>query len=573
MIKILFFLLITTSLLGVISCKNQKNNEEENQKVVGDIWMGGTFKFQSHERITSLFPLSSIDAYTRNISFQIFEPLLKTDLSSMRTIPNVAKSYSVNEECTIYTLELRKNIKFHSDPCFPDETRDVTIEDFKYSLELACSGLSINKMAYLFQSRIKGAQSFNRRTRKTIGKNSVSGIKIISDTTITIELTKPFAGFEQILAHPNLCIMAKEAVAYYGKDIDKHPVGTGPFVLAEMSYERILLEKNPSYWRFDKLGNRLPYIDWVELTYSTSKAQELEAFRTEKSDIMMDIPIDQINDILGTLQAAQKGENIIHKVKSEPSMSMMYIGFACESKEFKDVRVRQAFNIAVDRNELINSHLGGEGWPAANGFIPPLDFYPNEDVIPMCYNVEKAKELLADAGFPDGKGFPDIEVYVNAQVNSPNFKMVEGVIDQIEKNLGVCLRIKQCTLKERDIAIATGKAKMWRAGWIADYAHPENFLSLFYSRNINRNNNTINSFKFNNAEFDDIFSQAMVEQDETVRNQLFVLCDQKVVDQAVVMPILTEDFIVLINSKIKNFQPNSMEILDFSTLFIKSSRR
>ena len=110
--------------------------------------------------------------------------------------------------------------------------------------------------------------------------------------------------------------------------------------------------------------------------------------------------------------------------------------------------------------------------------------------------------------------------------------MVKGVVDQLNKNLGVGLVIKLCSISERDIAIANGNAKIWRAGWIADYADPENFLNLFYSKNIGGNNSTINSFNYNNAEFDDMLDQANKERDEKMRNQLFVLCDQLIVDEA-----------------------------------------
>lgn len=97
-------------------------------------------------------------------------------------------------------------------------------------------------------------------------------------------------------------------------------------------------------------------------------------------------------------------------------------------------------------------------------------------------------------------------------------------------------------------------------------------MSLFYSRNIGKNN-TVNTFHYRSAEFDDILDQAVKEQNEMIRNQFFVIADQKVVDDAVCMPILTDDLIVLVNRKVKNFIPNPMEILDLTTIFIKAPRR
>jgi peptide/nickel transport system substrate-binding protein len=310
-------------------------------------------------------------------------------------------------------------------------------------------------------------------------------------------------------------------------------------------------------------------LDGILVRFSDNKKNELNDFQSEKLDCVLDIPVDQINYLLGSLQDAQKGENVMHKVLSEPSMSMMFIGFACQSKEFSDVRIRRAFNMVVDRNLVVNQYLSGEGWPAKNGFIPPLDFFPNEDVQPLENNIEEARSLMSDAGYPNGKNFPELEVYVNGVIGDPNYNMTKGVIDQINEKLGTKIKVKVCTAKERDQAVASGKAKMWRAGWIADYPNPESFMSLFYSRNINKSNSTINSFRFRNQEFDAIFEQANKEQDETIRNQLFALCDQIIVNEGVVIPVLTEDFIVFLNDRVKNFEPNSLEILDFSNTFIR----
>jgi peptide/nickel transport system substrate-binding protein len=562
-----FFLLIIIS-----ACSDDLEQEATIIEAKGGKYYGGILKFQSPEKVDVLFPLAATNSYARNITCQMFETLLKTDMHTMRTVPNIAKSFSVSDSGTIYTFVIRNDVFFHNNPCFNGEKRKLTVLDVKYSLDLACSGLEINKASYLLKNKIKGAKKFHKRTRTKMTKAGVNGIKIINDSTLQIELVEAFSGFEKIMSHNSLSMVAKEAIEMYGSSIDQNPVGTGPFVLNELTKDRITLKRFSSYWKKDSFGNQLPYLDGVEMTYSEGKRQEFESFRKEEIDLVLNIPVDQIDNILGSLVDAQNGENVIHKVMSEPSMSIIYIGFANESKEFRDVRVRRAFNMAVNRTELVNSWLGGEGWPAEHGFIPPLDFYPNDDVNPLPYDMLIAQQLLAEAGYPGGSGFPELEVYVNAKQNSPAHKMVMGALEQLKRNLGVNLTIKLCTIDERDKAIASGKAKIWRSGWIADYAHPENFLNLFYSRNIGKNN-TINTFHYRSAEFDDILDQAIKEQDEATRNQLFVIADQKLVNDAVVMPILTDDLIVLVNVKVKNFVPNSMEILDLSTIFMKVPRR
>ena len=428
-------------------------------------------------------------------------------------------------------------------------------------------------MAYLLISKIKGAKGFHNNSKFSLPSSGVSGIKIIDNNTITIELIAPYFGFKEILAHANLAIMAPEVYQTYKDKIGEHPIGTGPFKLKESSSDYLALERNPNYWRKDKYGNSLPYIDGVKMIYSANKKKELIDFQKGKIDCVLDIPVDQINFILGSLLDAQKGQNMPHRVISEPSMSVLYMGFACKSNEFKDKRVRQAINLVVDRTKIVNNNMGGEGWPSVNGFIPPLDFYPNDDVKSFEVDIEKAKKLLADAGYPNGKNFPALEVWVNAKEGSQNYKMTEGFINQVNENLNLKLYIKVCTFAERDKAILDGRAKIWRAGWIADYPSPETFLSLFYSGNIGKRNSTINPFQYESKEFDKILDQAIQEEDEMVRNQLYVLCDQMIVDQAVVVPLLTEDFILLLNDRVRNFQANSLEILDFSSIFMKTNTR
>jgi len=147
-----------------------------------------------------------------------------------------------------------------------------------------------------------------------------------------------------------------------------------------------------------------------------------------------------------------------------------------------------------------------------------------------------------------------------------------GIAEQIKQNLGIELKIKLCTIDEREKAIASGQAKIWRSGWVADYPDAENFLSLFHSRNIKENSAEVNAFKFRNKAYDTMFEKALRELDEKKRNDLYAKCDQMIIDEAAVMPILTDDFMIMINAHVRDFQINSMENLDFSTIYIKEPR-
>ncbi len=566
--KLIFVYSLLTFIL--ISCSG---SDSETMKVaVGGKQYGGELKFMSSEKIASLFPIESIDVFSQRILGQMFEPLYKIDLTTLKATPLIAESFEMNANASVYTFIIRKGVKFHEDDCFSDGSRELTAEDVKFSLDLACSGLHSNQVSYLLTNYIKGAKAFMQTTKNGINGKSVSGIKVIDAYTVKIELDQPFIGLEKILSHTGLSIVPKEAFEKYGNEISQHPVGTGPFTLESSNDQQIILKRNPNYWRKDNFGNQLPFLDKISLTYSKNKRSELMAFRKKAIDVVMEIPVEEIENILGSLQDAQKGLNVKHKIENESSMSMAYIAFACQSKEFKDENVRKAFNLAVDRQEIVNTNLEGEGYPALNGFVPPMDIYPNSKVTGHSFNVELAKELLAKAGYPNGKNFPALSIYVNTKEGSKSHRMVQGVVSALNKNLNLHLKIKLCTIKERDKAIASGQAKIWRGGWIADYPDPETFLSIFYGGNIHGADYLLNGFQFKNQEYDKLYEQALREVNPQKRNELMVKCDQLIIDRCPVMPILTGDFILMVNARIRDFKTNSMEAIDFSKVYIKEPR-
>ena len=571
--RIRILLLLVSASAIILSCGGN-NSETADMKAVGGKIYGGQFSFMSGEKIESLFPLSVSDVFSNRIMSQIFEPLLKIDIATMKVEPSLAESFTVSKDATVFTLKIRKGVFFHDDECFGGKGRELKVEDVKYSLDMACAGMEENEISYLLVDKIKGAKEFNKKNKTLdIAKEGVSGIKIVNSNTIEIKLNQPFVGFDKILSHNSLGIYPKEAVEKYGKEIKTHPVGTGAFSLETFNDEQIVLKRNPNYWGKDDFGNKLPFLDKVLMTYTKNKKSELLAFRKQKIDVVLEIPVEDIQDIFGSLEDAQSGKNVKHRVETEISLKMSYIAFANESKEFKDERVRKAFNLAIDRQGIIQNSLEGEGYAALNGFVPSIDTYPSDRVKGNVFNPTLAKQLLAQAGYPDGSKFPSLEIYVNTKEGSGVHKMVKGIVADLKKNLNVNFKIKLCSIQERNEAIHSGKAKIWRAGWIADYPDPENFLCLFYGGNISENDGSVvNDFKFSNKEFDQLYEKGLRELDNDKRNELMVKCDQLVIDHAAVMPILTDDFIVMVNVRVKDLKTNPLQALDFSKIYIKKQR-
>tara|TARA_B100000508_G_scaffold141097_1_gene147050 strand:+ start:151458 stop:153131 length:1674 start_codon:yes stop_codon:yes gene_type:complete len=535
----------------------------------GGVRYGGEFRFMSSEKVTSLFPLSVTDVYANRIASQIFEGLLKIDPKSTEVVPSIAKSFEVDDLSKVFTFELRDDVYFQDDECFEGgKGRKVTANDFKYSLEFACSNNELNSLSWLLKDKVMGAKSYFDGEA-----DEVTGIKVLGDHKLQIELASSFSGFQKVLTHTGLSVFPKEAHEKYGDDIGQHPVGTGAFMLKSLEDDKIVLVRNGNYWDKDDFGNELPFLDKIVMTYSEDKTDELLSFRSEEIDLVLDIPVEEVENVLGTLREAQAGENVKHIVDSKSSMSISYYGFAHESEVFSKKEVRKAFNMAIDRDAIIETWLEGEGWAANNGFVPKMQGYPQSNVNGHEFNVSKAKSLMAQAGYPNGNGFPTVDLYVNGLEESGIHKLAKAVSFSLKQNLGVNINVKLCSIEEREEAIRNNEAIFWRSGWVADYPDPENFLNLFYGGNMDQNDVNVNPFKYKNPDFDKLFEKALAETDEEKRMELLAECDQMIIDDAVVMPLLTDDFVTMVNLKVRKFVTNEMEQLDFSRIYIKEVKK
>lgn len=564
--------LVSTALL-IVSCSNEEVDISQ-LKANGGAKYGGEFRFMSSEKITTLFPVTTSDVYNQRIASQIFESPLKLDFKTNKVSANLAESFTVSPDAKKFTLKIREGVMFHDDECFSGGSgRELTAEDVKYALDFACSGLKLNEMSWMLVDKIKGAKEFNNKSKTTLPEGGVSGIKVVDGNTVTIDLIEPFVGFDKVLTHTSLGVFPKEAYETYKNEVKKHPIGTGPFKLQTWDDKQVVLARNNKYWRKDDFGNQLPFLEKITLTYAQNKKSELMAFRNKAIDLVLEIPVDEIENVLGSLEDAQAGMTVKHKIDSKNSLSSTYFGFAHQTAPFNDAKVRKAFNMAIDRNYIVNYYLKGEGYPSVNGFVPSIEGYSSNRVKGFKLDIAKAKMLLAEAGYKDGANFPTIDLYVNARKGDPIFLLALGVKDQLKANLNVNINIKVCSIDARDKAIANGSAKFWRGGWIADYPDPENFLNLFSSQHIGTNSTTMNPVKYNSPEYDRLLSSSLKERNPKIRNEFFVKCDQMLIDDAVIMPLINDDFITMINSKIKNFETNSMEMLDFSTIFIKEPKK
>ncbi len=565
------FALISLLAVGFVGCSDDSVNVED-LKAIGGAKYGGTFRFMSSEKIEALIPLQATTLYTQRITSQIFDPILRLDASGSKVIPSVAESFSVSPDGKSYTLNIRKGIYFHPDECLDDEGRELTADDVKFTLDMSCSGLKMNEVSFMLNDRVVGASEFNKATKTAFKAGGVSGIKVLDKYKLQINLVEAFAGFDKLLTYSGFGVFPKEAYDFYKEELKNHPVGTGPFMLEEFSDKGLKLKRNPNYWAKDQFGNQLPFLAAIELSYTKNKRSELIAFRERKIDLVLEIPTEEVDNILGSLQEAQEGKTVKHKVDSKQSFSVTFLGMSQRNPVFKDVRVRKAINHAIDRVSLVNKTLQGEGYPVLNGFIPNTEFFPANRVKGPDFNVNKANALLAQAGYPNGNGFPAMVIYVSGNKDAANHLLAKGIAKQLKENLGLSITVELLDFEKRNQYVKSGKASMWVSGWIADYPDGESFLSIFYGKYANLDSEFMNPFKYRNSRFDELYVRLNKEQDPKKRTDIMVECDQLIVDDAVVVPLTNDDFITMINSRVRNFKTNSLENLDFSNIFIKEPK-
>jgi len=585
--KLLPILIVTTLLL---SCGGVEPAEEQGGEMVElqghymhngvkeKIYAGGMFRMNEVEDLKNLYPLSLVDVVSHRIANQIYQGLLRFDQKTLEVREGIAKSWRVSYDGLEYTFNLREGVMFHDDPCFPEgKGREVTAEDVRYCFTKLCEYNGNNKLFGMFQDRVMGATEYYEASKAgDVEGMSVTGITVSGDYEVKIRLEKPFAAFDKVIAHNCCWIFPKEAVDKYGDEMRTHCVGTGAFRVLEVEEgKKVLLEKNPSYWEKDEFGNDLPYLDLVKFTFAKEKKTELLQFNKGALDLMFKLPVEEMGTVMGSVDDAQTGKGVKYQFQSIAALGTQYYGVLHTSDHFKDSRIRKAFNLAIDRDKLIDYTLQGEGHPATNGFVPQMEIYDASKVKGFEFDAERARELMAEAGYPGGKGFPEITLYFNVG-GQTNTIAGQAIRNMIEENLGVTLKMERMQFSTLIEQFTTGRCEMWRTAWVADYPDPENFLKLFYGKTVPAEPNESsfpNAHRYNNPQFDSIFELALSEMDELERERLYQACDQILIDDAAFISLYYDEYIRLLGLNVRNFPQNAMEYRDMSQVFLSKEKK
>ncbi len=560
--------------LFMLSCQNDTEHsgkEEQNNKreIKGSKAVyGKRLTLAVSKKKTTFFPLDIIDASSSKIVSQIHDGLVRFDAEDLSVLPAIAKDWETNEEQTEYTFFLRNDVYFHDDSCFTNaKGRKVAASDFKYSFELLSRKDFSHGFNTLFKDRLQGANDFYE------GKtNSISGIKVINDSTLVLKLTKPSNSFIYGLADVPASVIAKEAYEKYGKD---SKVGTGPFVFHSLNDKGdILLTYNPNYYLKDQEGNRLPYLDTIEFKYVSSKMKELKAFERGELSLIHGLPASKIASVIS--------DNIVNFNKippktildRKPEMGVDYYEFNLTRPPFNNKLVRQAFAYAIDKNKISTTIIKGQGTVAKHGITPKIPTFNGYDFDVLegyTFNPEKAKKLLAQAGYPNGKNFPYTRLEVNRD-NGLHRAVANEIISQLKQVLNVNIELDQVPFKEKLEHSKYAKAEMFRSGWVADFPSPESFLSICYGANVPKSLDEPsypNTTRYQNPVYDSLFRMGQTAKTKKESYNYLVQAEKILLEDVPVLPLWYNEDYYLRQAYVRNFNYNPMEYYDLSIVYIK----
>lgn len=517
-------ILLVSAALLVFGCSKQNNFDEREINLI------------SPEKIAGFDPINASDRYSGNECGKVYEGLFEFHplKRPYELMPNLAESLpTVSADGLTYTVKIRKGVKFHDSVAFPGgKGRELKADDIIYSLKRLADPKLNAKGWWVIDDRLAGLNEWRTKYSTADAANyteEIEGLKKIDDFTVQFKLKKPFPQFLYALAMPYTFIVAKEAVEHHGKEFLNYPVGTGAFILPKFEQtSMITYVRNPNFRdKFypsegeegdDKLGlladagKKLPLVDKINVHIIVESQPKWLSFQKAKDDLLevKDVNIPQSINENKDLRPEHKEKGI--RLIMKPMLDVTYFAFNHEEPLFKNKKLRQAMNLAYDRagyNKMFHENTAFE----AQGPVPPgLGGNRKEFKNPYTkYDLELAKKLLAEAGYPGGKGLPPIVVQTRSDTIAR--QQVEFFEKSMEK-IGINIDVGMNTWPELVNKVTKKQHQMYTMAWGADYPDAENFLGLLYCPNQSPGSNGAN---YCNPEFDAIYKTATIMQDSPER--------------------------------------------------------
>ena len=478
------------------------------------------FRYNEAVGIQSLDPAYASGQAATWVCNMLYNGLIDLD-DSLHVVPMIAKHWEISPDGRTYTFHLRDDVLFqHTAHYFFDKPPKVTATDFVYSFNRIVSPEVASPGAWIFQ----------KVARNNLGEYAFFAL---NDTTFQIVLAEPFPPFLGMLAMKYASVVPQEVVEQYGKDFRKFPVGTGPFQFQLWEEGiKLVLRKNENYFEKDENNEKLPYLDAVAISFIIDKQVAFMEFMKGNLDFMSGIEACYKDALLtkeGTLQ-----EEYADKItlQTGPYLNTEYLGFLLKDKENNPLlikEVRQAINYGFDREKMIRYLRNNMGYANTSGFVPlgMASFNPYS-VKGYHYDPQKALELLQKAGFPNGEGLPVIPLSVSASY----VDLCQYIQHELNKiGIKISLEVQQAAQQRQ--MMRSYQLPFFRGSWICDYPDAENYLSLFYSKNLQPFGS--NYTHYVNPAFDELFEKSKTITDDVLRNEYYTTLDSLLMEDAPVV--------------------------------------
>jgi peptide/nickel transport system substrate-binding protein/oligopeptide transport system substrate-binding protein len=438
------------------------------------------FRVRMRENPPDIDPARSGDTLSDRVNLEVHDGLVDFEPDTLAVIPALAESWEISADGGVYTFRLRGGARFHNG-------RAVRAEDVVYSFTRILDPGVNSKRRELFAA-VRGAEPFSNGTA-----GRVEGLEAPDDRTVRITLERPLPHFLQLLANPAAAVVPKEVYADPAKPYLDHPVGCGPFRVVRWERSNFL-----ELAAFDEYYRGRPRLDRVLFRFIENPATAMEEYRSGGLEVM-----DEFPGSVADLERDLPGE-----VRRGPYLATYYYGMNLARKPFAgNPDLRKAFNYAVDRKGIAEQIFEGGHTPAA-GILPPG--IPGRDASLTGYtrDLDKAREHLARAGYPGGRGLPVIDLWVNSHQKHL------AVAQKVQADLaeaGIRVRIKAVDFAALLQAAEgrggqPGEALLWRYGWQAEYPDPDAFLyPLLHTRNFGASGNLS---RYSNPRVDELLDRA-----------------------------------------------------------------
>lgn len=478
---------------------------------------------------TYLDPGLSSEASGVQVAQNLFEGLLTPDARTGKPMPGVATSWKVSKDLLTYTFELRKDAQW-------SDGTPVTAHDFVYAWRRVLKPETGSTYAFALYY-LKNAQALNMGE---ITNAAQLGVRAVSDHQLEFVLEAPTPFILDWVSRWVYAPVPRHVVEKHGAKwtLPEHIVSNGPFVLESWSpHKEIILAKNPRYH-----ASSSTTLDGVHFHTIESRETALKMYRAGELDVAWNVPEIKVPSLIGT-------EGFV----MHPFLAADFFRVNTTRAPFTDVRVRQALALAIDRETLANKYLQKMKIPSAALVPPGVGDY--ESPQGLQFNPERAQRLLAEAGYPEGKGFPEVTLDYNT---NETLKLMAQVVQQMWKqHLGVTVKLQNQEYKTLISKTTELDYDIIRSRWIGDYVDPNTYLELFTS------SSSINNTGWKSEDYDTNLSQAMRAVDPIQRLSLMHRAESLLLNSAAVIPLYVHTKAYMKHERVEGFYP---DIIDYHPL-------